>query len=86
MRIVVLSMALVIVCCISFALVVGCGSNTSVSDGGYYLISDPIQEKSHRFEKICIENHVYYTQYAYSWALITPKLDDSGKPVKCSAR
>lgn len=34
--------------------------------------------------KVCIEGHVYHQIAAYGGATYSIKLDDNGKPIKCS--
>src|SRR5210317_1315395 len=38
------------------------------------------------FHKVCIEGHVYYHWNCIDEFTLTPKLSDSGKPVKCKGK
>jgi hypothetical protein len=36
-----------------------------------------------RYNKICIEGHVYYRQAFGKYAVLAPKINDDGTPTKC---
>jgi hypothetical protein len=57
--------------------VLGCGNNKYKNIDNV----EPAEEIEGKFATICLEGHVYYILKPTN--AIAPKLDDSGKPVKC---
>jgi hypothetical protein len=44
-------------------------------------------DQSYKYDKVCIEGHIYYSMRTYyGYYVISPKLDDNGKPVKCGSK